>query len=60
MRFQEFVENQAFSPVLIADALRTTRSEIASTWVSVATRSLGLLESGHERLRCDCVRCWRF
>ena len=31
MRFQEFVENQAFSPVLIADALRTTRSEIAST-----------------------------
>lgn len=31
MRFQDFVENQAFSPVLIADALRTTKSEIAST-----------------------------
>lgn len=31
MRFQEFMEDQAFSPALIADALRTTRSEIAGT-----------------------------
>ena len=31
MRFQQFVEDQVFSPVLIADALRTTKSEIAST-----------------------------
>ena len=31
MRFQEFVENQLFSPALIADALRTTKSEIAGT-----------------------------
>ena len=31
MKFQEFVDDQVFSPVLIADALRTTRSEIAGT-----------------------------
>ena len=31
MRFQEFMEDHAFSPPLIADALRTTRSEIAGT-----------------------------
>jgi len=31
MQFQEFMEDQAFSPALIADALRTTRSEIAGT-----------------------------
>ena len=31
MRFQEFVEDQVFSPALIAGALRTTRSEIAGT-----------------------------
>ncbi len=31
MQFQEFVENQVFSPTLIADSLRTTRSEIAGT-----------------------------
>ena len=31
MRFQEFVENQLLSPALIADALRTTKSEIAGT-----------------------------
>ena len=31
MRFQEFVEDQVFSPALIADALRTTKSEIAGT-----------------------------
>ena len=31
MRFQQFVEDQVFSPALIADALRTTRSEIAGT-----------------------------
>ena len=31
MHFQEFVEDQAFSPVLIANALRTTKSEIAGT-----------------------------
>ena len=31
MRFQEFVEDQVFSPVLIAEALRTTKSEIAGT-----------------------------
>ena len=31
MQFQEFVENQVFSPTLIADALRTTKSEIAGT-----------------------------
>ena len=31
MRFQEFVDDHVFSPVLIADALRTTKSEIAGT-----------------------------
>ena len=31
MRFQKFVEDEVFSPVLIADALRTTKSEIAGT-----------------------------
>ena len=31
MRFHEFVEDQVFSPTLVADALRTTKSEIAGT-----------------------------
>ena len=31
MRFEEFVDDQIFSPALIADALRTTKSEIAAT-----------------------------
>ena len=31
MQFQQFVEDQVFSPTLIAEALRTTKSEIAST-----------------------------
>lgn len=31
MRFQDFIQDQTFSPALIADALRTTRSEIAGT-----------------------------
>ena len=31
MRFREFVDDQVFSPALIADALRTTKSEIAGT-----------------------------
>ena len=31
MRFQELVDNQVFSPVLIAAALRTTKAEIAGT-----------------------------
>ena len=31
MRFQEFMDGQEFSPMLIAAALRTTKSEIAST-----------------------------
>ena len=31
MRFQEFIEDRAFSPALIANALRTTRAEIAGT-----------------------------
>lgn len=31
MRFEEFVDEQVFSPVLVANALRTTRSEIAGT-----------------------------
>ena len=31
MRFEEFVDEQVFSPVLIANALRTTKSEIAGT-----------------------------
>lgn len=31
MQFQEFVEDQVFSPTLVAAALRTTKSEIAST-----------------------------
>ena len=31
MQFQEFVDDQVFSPTLIADALRTTKSEIAGT-----------------------------
>ena len=31
MEFQEFVENQIFSPTLVATALRTTKTEIADT-----------------------------
>lgn len=31
MRFEEFLEDQVFSPTLIANALRTTKSEIAGT-----------------------------
>lgn len=31
MQFQRFVADEAFSPTLIADALRTTKSEIAGT-----------------------------
>ena len=31
MHFQDFVADQVFSPTLIADALRTTKSEIAGT-----------------------------
>ena len=31
MQFQEFIADEAFSPALIADALRTTKSEIAGT-----------------------------
>ena len=31
MRLQEFVEDEVFSPTLIAGALSTTKSEIAST-----------------------------
>ena len=31
MQFQDFVRNQMFSPTLIADALRTTKAEIADT-----------------------------
>ena len=31
MRLQEFVEDEVFSPTLIAGALWTTKSEIAST-----------------------------
>ena len=31
MKLHEFVENEAYSPTLIADALRTTKSEIAGT-----------------------------
>ena len=31
MRLQEFAEDQVFSPVLVAGALRTTKSEIAVT-----------------------------
>ena len=31
MQFQTFVEDQVFSPTLVAEALRTTKSEIAST-----------------------------
>ena len=31
MEFQEFIENQVFSPTLVASALRTTKSEIAET-----------------------------
>ena len=31
MKFQEFVENQVFSPTLVATALRTTKTEIANT-----------------------------
>ena len=31
MRFQEFVEDQVFSPALVADALRTTKAEVADT-----------------------------
>lgn len=31
MQFQRFIADEAFSPTLIADALRTTKSEIAGT-----------------------------
>ena len=31
MQFQVFVEDEVFSPTLVAEALRTTRAEIAST-----------------------------
>ena len=31
MQFQAFVEDQVFSPTLVAEALRTTKSEIAGT-----------------------------
>ncbi|MCY3565695.1 MAG: DUF2384 domain-containing protein [Gammaproteobacteria bacterium] len=31
MQFQDFVQDDIFSPALIADALRTTKSEIADT-----------------------------
>ena len=31
MRFQEFMEDQVFSPTLVAETLRTTKSEIAAT-----------------------------
>ena len=31
MQFQEYMDNQVFSPALIAAALRTTKSEIAGT-----------------------------
>ena len=31
MQFQDFVQDEIFSPTLIADALRTTKSEIADT-----------------------------
>lgn len=31
MQFQEFIADEAFSPTLVANALRTTKSEIAGT-----------------------------
>lgn len=31
MQFQEFVQDKVFSPTLVAEALRTTKSEIANT-----------------------------
>ena len=31
MRLQEFVEDRVFSPTLVAEVLRTTKSEIAAT-----------------------------
>ena len=31
MQFQDFIEDQVFSPTLITEALRTTKSEIAGT-----------------------------
>lgn len=31
MRFQELVEDEVFSPTLVAQALRTTKAEIANT-----------------------------
>ena len=31
MRFQKFIEDQVFSPTLVADTLRTTKSEVAAT-----------------------------
>ena len=31
MQFQAFVEDEVFSPTLVAEALRTTKSEIAGT-----------------------------
>jgi len=31
MQFREFLDDQMFSPTLVADALRTTKSEVART-----------------------------
>ncbi len=31
VQFQQFIADEVFSPTLIADALRTTKSEIAGT-----------------------------
>lgn len=31
MQFQEFIEDEKFSPTLVANALRTTKAEMAST-----------------------------
>ena len=60
MRLQEFVEDDAYSPTLIADALRTTKSEIAGTMglgKYARTRASGC---GRARSRSGFGRCMGF
>ena len=69
MKFQEFVEDQVFSPALVATALRTTRSEIAHTLGlgqdAFSRTSRIRARKTQTRLRqmleiLDCVRCLKF
>ena len=56
MRLQEFVEDEVFSPTLIAGALWTTKSEIASTLGLGRTRFRAQRGFGLGRPRPGCAR----